>query len=340
MSEKSMRALRYHGHPVLQLDELPFPDPSPKTIVIRPLAVGIDGTDAHVLAGEFPAVVPIVPGHEIAGIVDRIGKDVKNLHEGDLVCIEPHEYCGICRYCRTGREHLCVDKKAFGFHLNGGLAEAMLVPERVAYPVPNGLGPEIGCLAEPVSCCIHAMDRLHPVSGLGVIIFGAGTAGCILIKLAQLAGLTPIVAVELQDDRREMARLFGADEVLDPKLEGWKDRALTTTGGEGFDFLIDAVGSTSIINDALTMTARGARILVFGVSHPDAELIIKPYEIFREELSIVGTVINPYTHYRAVELLPDLDLEYLTIQGFPLREYKDAYGALGHGGKVEINPQM
>lgn len=339
MNDETMWALRYHGHPELLLEKLPLPEPTPETVRIRPLAVGIDGTDAHVLAGEFPVVIPIVTGHEIAGVVDRVGDGVFSLREGDLVSVEPHEYCGKCRYCRTGREHLCLHKRAFGFHLNGGLAEAMVVPEHVAYVLPDGIEPEIGCLAEPVGCCIHGLDRLQPVSGLGLLIFGAGTAGCILTKLAQLAGLSPVVAVEPQAERREMARLFGADPVFDPRSDGWKDQALELTDRQGFDFLIDAVGSSQVLEDALSMTARGARVLVFGVAAPEAVVTVKPYEIFAKELSIVGSAINPYTHHRAVELLPHLGLERLAIRQFPLDEYEAAFGELGRGGKVVISPQ-
>jgi threonine dehydrogenase-like Zn-dependent dehydrogenase len=268
-----------------------------------------------------------------------VGSNVTKFKEGDLVCIEPHVYCTKCRYCVSGREHLCVDKKAFGFRLNGGLAEVVIVPERVAYHVPTGISPEIGAMAEPVSCCIHGMDRLQPVSGSGVIIFGAGTAGLILIQLSHLAGLSPIVAVEPQADRMMMAREFGADTVFDPSQPDWASQALAVTGGAGFDYLVDAVGSARIIEQALTMTARGARLMVFGVAKPEEVVHINPYMIFREELSIFGSVINPYTHARAVELLPRLGLDRITYNKFPLDAYKEAYAALGKGGKVIINPQ-
>ena len=296
MSQKTMWALRYHGHPELKLEELPLPEPAINWVRLRPQAVGIDGTDGHVLAGEFPVDIPIVPGHEVAGVVDAVGKQVTKVKEGDLVCIEPHVYCTKCRYCVSGREHLCVDKKAFGFRLNGGLAQAMVVPERVVYPVPMGVSADIGALAEPVSCCVHGMDRLQPVSGMGVLIYGAGTAGVILMKLAQLAGLTPIVAVEPQADRRQMALDFGADAVFDPHIAGWKEQARILSGGYGFDFIIDAVGSGKIIEEAFTLAARGARIMVFGVAKPEDIARIDPYMMFREEYSLFGSVINPYTH--------------------------------------------
>jgi L-iditol 2-dehydrogenase len=340
MKQQTMHALRYYGNPELILEEMPLPEPPENWVRVRPQAVGIDGTDGHVLAGEFPADIPIIPGHEIAGAVDAIGKNVTKVHEGDLVCIEPHVYCTKCRYCVSGREHLCVDKKAFGFRLNGGLAEAIIVPERVVYQVPKGLSPEIGALAEPVSCCVHGMDRLEPVSGMGIAIFGAGTAGVILLKLARLAGLSPIISIEPQADRRKIAKDFGADLVFDPTEAGWKEKAIQATGGSGFDYLIDAVGSGKIIENALTMTARGARLMVFGVAKPEDIARINPYLIFREELSIFGSVINPYTHQRAVELLPRLDLHKLPIHSFPLTEYQAAYSHLGHGGKVIITPQV
>jgi len=340
MDGEMMWALLYHGHPELRLEKIPLPEVDSASVRIRPLAVGIDGTDAHVLAGEFPIDYPRVIGHEVAGVVDQVGDGVINLREGDLVCIEPHKYCGLCRYCRTGREHLCLDKKAFGFHLEGGLAEAMVVPERVAYLLPGGIDPEIGCLTEPVSCCIHGMDQLEPVSGMGLLIFGAGSAGCILIKLAKLVGLTPIVVVEPQSERREMAYLFGADDVVDPSDGEWKNKAQGLTKNADFDFVIDAVGSSQVLEDALSITARGARVLVFGVAPPNDVSRVNPYQIFRKELSIIGSAINPFTFHRAVELLSSLGLEHLAIRKFALDEYNAAFGGLGRGGKVVITPQV
>jgi threonine dehydrogenase-like Zn-dependent dehydrogenase len=137
-----------------------------------------------------------------------------------------------------------------------------------------------------------------------------------------------------------MAGQFGADATFDPADEDWKEQALASTNRIGFDLLVDAVGSGKIIEEALTMTARGARLLVFGVASPGDVANIKPYRLFYDELSIVATTINPYTHYRAVDLLPHLGLERLAIRQFPLDEYKIAYSELGRGGKVAISPQV
>lgn len=336
-----MKALRFHGPADLRLEDLPEPVPGPGEVRIRPAAVGICGTDVHILDGSFPARPPVVLGHEVAGHVDAVGAGVGNVREGDLVTVEPHRYDGTCRYCRTGREHLCLAKEAFGVHLDGGMAEAQLIPGRIAYPLPSGTRPAIGALTEPVACCVHALDRLGAVSGLPLVVFGAGPAGLILVALARLRGLSPIVVVEPDPARRASAGVFGAAAAVDPGVADWAERCREVVGPEGADFVIEAVGSPRVLEAALTVAARGARILVFGVAEPEAVASIKPQEVFAKELSILGTVINPFTHFRAVELLSSLGLERLSIATFPLDAAREAFDAQRQrrAGKVQFAPQ-
>ena len=119
-----MKGLRFHGCGDLRLEELPVPDPGPEEVRIRPLAVGVCGTDAHILHGEFPAPAPVVLGHEVSGLVEAVGAEVKGFREGDFVTVQPNTFCGVCRFCRTGREHLCPELRGYGVHANGGFAEA------------------------------------------------------------------------------------------------------------------------------------------------------------------------------------------------------------------------
>lgn len=336
-----MRAVRFHAPNDVRVEDVLLPVPAPEEIRIRPIAVGICGSDSHIVAGDYPARAPVVLGHEIAGVVDAIGSEVRSVVEGDLVTVEPHRYCGFCRYCRTGREHLCLTKEAYGVHLDGGLAEALVIPARIAYHVPGGIGPEIACLTEPVACCIHALDRLAPMSGMSLAVFGAGPAGCILARLARLMGVGPIVVVEPRPARRERATVFGADAVIDPGAAGWADAARHESGSDGFDYLIDAVGSPAVLEEAVNLAARGARILAFGVAHPEATVALRPNEIYSKELSILGSVINPFTHHRAAELLPHLGLDQLQIQKYPLEAIEAALEAqiAGTADKVEVSPQ-
>lgn len=337
-----MRALRYLGEHQLRLEELPEPVPGPGEVRIRPAAVGICGTDVHILDGSYSSRPPVILGHEVSGYIDAVGPGVLNAREGDLITVEPHRFCGVCRYCRTGREHMCLLKEAYGVQLNGGMAEAQVIPEKIAYKLPDGMDPRVGALTEPLACCVHGMDRLNPRSGLGVLVFGAGPIGLMLIALSRLAGLTPIVSVELSEARRTLAVAMGADCALDPDREDWTEQAQKLTGQAGFDYAIDAVGSPAILTSAIGLAARGAHILIFGVADPSAGATVRSEEIYAKELAILGTAHNPYSHHRAVELLPRLGLDRLPVETFSLEAHEEAFAAQGRRlvGKVQFGPQL
>ncbi len=337
----TMWAMRFHAPGDLRLEQLAVPNPKPGEVRLRPLAAGLCGTDAHIFKGEFPAASPVVLGHEVAGIIDAVGAGVKGLVEGDLVTVQPNTYCGACRYCRTGREHLCPNLCAYGVHIDGGFAEAMVASARVVYRMPSGLDARLACLAEPLSCCIHGMDRTAIQSGSTVLVIGAGLIGLMLTRLTRLAGAGLIVSSEPQEFRRKCALEFGADTVVDPKQEG-ETQALAATHGEGFDFVVDAVGSSATFSQAINMAARGGTILVFGCAPMHATATVRPFDIYARELTVKGSFINPYTHERAVSLLPQMGLEKLQIEAFPLAEFRKAFErqpATSMAAKIELLPQ-
>ncbi len=334
-----MKSVRFHGPGDLRLEELAVPEPQPGEVRLRPLAAGVCGTDTHILKGEFPASAPVVLGHEVAGVVEAVGGKVDGIAEGDLVSVQPNTYCGLCRYCRSAREHLCTDLRAYGVHLNGGFSQAMVVSSRAVYRLPSNIDARLGCLAEPLACCIHGMDRLNLRSGSSVLIIGAGLIGLMLTRLSRLAGAGLITVSETQEVRRKSAIQFGADEAVDP-LQA-RDHLTGTTDGRRFDCVIDAVGSAATFEQAVNSAARGGTILLFGVAAMQATASIRPFEVYARELTIVGSFINPYTHDRAVSLLPQMGLDKLRIDAFPLENFQDAFAAQAEGGsaKIEILPQ-
>jgi len=336
----TMKALRFHGVGDLRLDEIETPVPQTGEVRLRPLAAGICGTDAHIFRGEFPAPSPVVLGHEVAGVIDAVGAGVKGVKEGDLVTLQPNTYCGVCRYCRTGHEHLCSGLCAYGVHMNGGFAEAMVASERVIYRLPSSLDARLACLAEPLACCIHGADRIAIQSGSTVLVIGAGVIGLMLTRLARLAGAGLIMVSEPQERRRACALGFGADCAVEPAPEG-EHQAMVATHGEGFDFVIDAVGSSATFSQAIKLAARGGAILVFGCAPIQATSTTRPYDIYARELTIVGSFINPYTHERAIALLPQMNLDRLQIEAFPLANFRQAFQAHAAttAAKMEILPQ-
>jgi len=334
-----MLAARFHGPGDLRLDEVERPTPAAGWVVVEPVAVGICGTDAHIYAGEFPVRAPVTLGHEIAGRISDIGDGIDDLAVGDPVSIEPHLFCTTCVYCRGGREHLCLNKQAFGVHLDGGMAEAVTVPRRTVYRVPEHIDLSVAALSEPLACSVHGFDRLAPRQGESMLIVGAGPAGLINTTLAAAIGSHPIVVVEPDPARRGLALEFGAEVVVDPTTDGWEAAAMAPTDGLGFASVIEAVGGASTLEAAVSLAARGARILVFGVAPESDVARIRPYEVFAKELTMLGTVINPYTQHRAVELLGRLPLDRLPIEAVPLTDVGAAFdGSLKGAIKVQIRP--
>ncbi len=259
---------------------------------------------------------------------------------GDLVTVEPHIYCGVCVYCQTGQLNMCPRRQAPGVHLDGGMAEFLAVPATIAYKLDPATPAQIGSMTEPLACAVHGMDRLQTRSGRAVAIFGAGPAGSILISLAKKAGLTPIVAVEMREQRRDLALRMGADLAVDPTASDFAERMLEISDGDGFPYLVDAVGSSRVLEQAIGIAARAANILVFGVARPDDRLSVSPNEIYAKELTLLGTALNPFTHRRAANLVNHLGLENFDFGYFSMDQIDDALQAQRDGAfdKVFILP--
>lgn len=336
-----MKAVRYHGGGRISVDIVPDPTPGFGEVLLAPEAVGVCGTDTHIVCGEFPSRPPMVLGHEISARVVALGEGADAVAVGDLVTVEPHIYCGVCFNCQTGTKHMCPDRQAPGVHLDGGMAELLVVPQTLAFRLPDGTPATHGALTEPIACCVHGMDRLNVRSGFPFLIFGCGPAGVIMIALARLAGLQPVVGVDTRPSRRDLAQRFGADVVLDPHADDFTERAMALTGGVGFPYVVDAVGSAEVVETAVSLASRGGNILVFGVARPDAVARVRPNEIYARELSLLGTALNPDTHRRAIALLERLPLDQLQIATYGLDDVEKALRAQQEGivDKVFISPQ-
>jgi threonine dehydrogenase-like Zn-dependent dehydrogenase len=336
-----MKAVRFLGSGRVSVDDIPEPLVGAFDVLIEPLAVGVCGTDIHIVEGDYRSSPPVVLGHEVCGRVVATGESVVALAIGDLVTVEPHLYCGVCIYCQTGKLNMCPNRRAPGVHLDGGMAELLAVPETLAYLLPPSTPPHHGALTEPIACAVHAMDRLAPASGLPVAIFGAGPAGVILIALSALAGTHPVVSIEPRAHRRALALRAGADIAIDPNDSDFGKIVDHATSGNGFAYVVDAVGSARILESAVEIASRGAKILVFGVSKPEDVAAISPNDVYARELSILGSALNPFTHRRAANLLPSLPLDELHCGFFGLDDVADALDAQRAGtfDKVFVTPQ-
>lgn len=293
-----MRAAVFHGVQRLTVDNVAMPTPKVNEVVLRVKACGICGTDQHIYhghPGSAEAVVPVVLGHELAGEVVNVGDGVTHVQPGDRVTVDPNMFCGICRFCRAGREHLCENLRAIGVTQDGGMAEFCCVPATNVYLLPDNLSYEEGALVEPLGCCVHGLDRVHVDPTQRVIIVGGGFIGMLMVQLIQAMGSSDISIVEPDSAKREAANLLGVTAAYTPddldKLRGQ------------FDLVVECVGRRESMQSAVDLACRGGQVLLFGVASPDTEISVNPFKVFQQELTISGSFINPHTHNRAIDLL-------------------------------------
>jgi L-iditol 2-dehydrogenase len=332
-------AAQYQGNHKLELVEKELPQLKENDVLIRVAVATICGTDFHILEGKFPAEPPVVIGHEFAGYVERIGSSVVSVQPGDLVTIEPHLFCGLCKYCRIGKEHLCLRKKGFGVRLDGGFAEYCVIPEKTVYKVPDGITPAVAALTENVGCCLHGIELANIRQGDRVVILGGGFVGIVLAELARMNGASQVSVVEPNPYRIEAANLRGF-HTINPLSGSVVDTVLEITDGLGADVVIEAAGRIDTAKQTMQLVGRGGTILFFGVVPPEFSMEISPNDLFSKELTLLGSSINPYSHYKAIQKLAGLNLEPLITHHYPLREIAEAFGVAqsGRGFKVAIHP--
>jgi 2-desacetyl-2-hydroxyethyl bacteriochlorophyllide A dehydrogenase len=332
-------AAQYEGNHRLELVEKELPALKETDVVIRVAAATICGTDFHILEGKFPAEPPVVIGHEFAGYVEQVGSAVVSVQPGDLVTIEPHLFCGLCKYCRIGKEHLCLRKKGYGVRLDGGFAEICVIPEKTVYKVPPGITPAVAALTENVGCCLHGIELANIRQGDKVVVLGGGFVGIVLAELARMNGAGSVSIVEPNAYRIETARSRGF-HTINPFAENVTEIVTEMTDGLGADVVIEAAGRIDTAKQTLQLVGRGGTVLFFGVVPPEYSMEIAPNELFSKELTLLGSSINPYSHYKAIQKLAALNLEPLITHHYPLRQIKEAFGMAqsGAGFKVAVHP--
>jgi 2-desacetyl-2-hydroxyethyl bacteriochlorophyllide A dehydrogenase len=316
-----MLAATFFGKHDVRIGECPVPDIGDDEILVRVAACGICGTDVHIYEGEVPlARLPVIAGHEFCGTVERIGRAVTDVALGDKVAIEPNLFCGRCHYCRTGRKHFCAHWAGIGLTRNGGFAQFAAVPSRAAYKMPQELSFKHGAFFEPVACVLHGIERVGLMPGDTVVVCGAGSIGLLFIQLLKRAGAGRIVVSDPDSVKLAVARQLGADVVVDPTETDLKETVMDNTNGLGADVAIDASGMPEAISSLFGLVQHTGRILLFGVTPEEAEIRVRPFDIYRRELTLLGSFTNPYTNEAALNLLGSLNLDMIVTHQIRLSQ--------------------
>ncbi len=288
----------------LRVKDVPKPALDQDEILVQIAYCGICGTDIKLYQGKYSANVPVILGHEYAGTVVEIGKAVSKVAVGDRVVPDPNESCGACYWCRSGKPCFCTNLAAYGVLRDGGFAEYAKLRERGAYRIPAGLDYDGACFTEPVSCAVHCIDRAAVQPAETVVIIGGGPMGQILVQLvSSSASPAKVVLVSRSTWKLDMAKGFGAAEVINATSEDVGERVRALTDDRGADVVIEAVGTPQTIEQAIGLAKKSGRVVIFGFVPEGQTARFVPFEVLSKELTIMGSWVNPYTFERALQAL-------------------------------------
>lgn len=321
--DRTLSAVWYGQHD-LRLEERALPPLGPGDVLVKVVGCGVCATDVHLLDGSIRLYdPPKVLGHEVGGIVEMVGDAVTHVRRGDAVALDTSVPCNTCFFCREGRPFNCPDRVSVA----AGFSEYNLVPASVVHRLPAGVTPEIGALAEPLSCAMHAVDRAEIRPADTVAIVGAGAMGLLVLSVVRLAGATQVIISDLDEARRSLAESLGATRTVDPAHENIVEVARAMTEGRGVDCAFEAVGAQATIEQAFELPRIGGTLVQVSVPPATARPALPAYTLYARELTIRGSFIRTTEFRRAVELLGVLDLSPLITQRYPLHEVQDAIQA-------------
>jgi len=345
-----MKAALWEKPNVMQVRDVPEPECDPDGLVMRVAACAVCGTDVKVLRhGHRLIVPPRVTGHEVAGEVVEVGKNVKGFRRGDRIAVAPAVPCGECDTCRKGHLEMCDNLTAIGYHYDGGFAEYMAVPPQAVRigcvnRVPEGVSYEEAALAEPLACCINAQELAFVRLGRTVAIVGAGPIGCLNTLLARANGATRVFLADISPQRLELSAFVQPDRIIDASREDTIQAILQSTGGQGADVVIVACSSGKAQEQALELVAKCGVVNFFGGLPKDAPFIrFNSNLVHYRQFYVVGNHGSAPRHNRlALELIAagKIDVKPLITHRMPVEKTMEAIEITeaGKGLKVIVGP--
>lgn len=328
-----MKAMRLVDVRQFEQVELPPPTVGPSDVLVRITAVSICGSDLLGYLGQHQRIKPpTVLGHEPAGVVTEVGRDVTTIAVNQRVAVDPTFGCGTCRHCLSGRKNVCHEYIVLGESddLPGATAGWVSVPWDSVHPLPDSVTDEEGAVVQPLAVSLHAArDQGQIEAGQTVLVFGAGQIGLGILLAARAVGARTIM-VDPLDYRLEMARALGAEFTVHPTFEELQKTVMDATDGYGVDVAFDAVGGASdrLFVDAVRLTARGGRIVVAGLKIPAAELPIGDLK-FGEKI-VIGSQAHPDSFPEVIRRIAEgiYPVRDLITHRFPISQIAEAFDLL------------
>jgi L-iditol 2-dehydrogenase len=288
-----MKALVLEAYNHLEYRDVPDPDLGSDEVLIHVKACGICGSDVHGLDGSTGRrIPPVIMGHEAAGIIVEAGPEVADWRPGDRVTFDSTVFCGVCTFCRRGKRNLCDNRRVLGvsceeYRRDGAFAEYVAVPQHILYRLPEGLSFEQAAMVEALSVAFHAAGRTPLSINDTAAVVGTGMIGLLIVQTLRLAGCGRIIAIDLDPERLELARRFGADDALRSDVDDVVGCVLGLTKGLGADVAFEVVGIAPTLQLATACLTKGGALGLVGNLSPTAELPLQ--SVVTRELTLYGS---------------------------------------------------
>jgi len=327
----------------LWLEDIDAPEPGHNDVLIKVGRTAICGTDIHIYQWDDWAAktipVPIAVGHEFSGEVVECGSEVKGFKIGDRVSAEGHITCGVCRNCRAGRRHLCINTVGVGVNRPGAFAEFISVPAFNVFKLPDVITDDMASILDPLGNATHTALSFDLV-GEDVLITGAGPIGIMAVAIARYAGARHIVITDVNDYRLQLATKMGATLALNV-TDGSLDDTMKELGmEEGLDVGMEMSGNPSAFRDMLRTMHHGGKVALLGI--PPGETAIDWNDVIFKGLILKGIYGREMfeTWYKMASMLKSgLDISPIITHHFDVADYGQAFQLMesGQSGKVILN---
>ncbi len=322
------------------MQDIDKPDIGHNDVLIKIKRTAICGTDVHIFKwndwAQATIPIPLAVGHEFCGEIVEMGVEVRGFKVGDRVSAEGHITCGVCRNCRAGRRHLCMNTVGIGVHRAGAFAEYLSVPAVNVFKLPDMISNDMAAILDPLGNATHTALSFDLV-GEDVLITGAGPIGIMAVAIANYAGARHVVITDVNDYRLELARKMGATRALNVTSESLDDTMHDLGMEEGFDVGMEMSGNPQAFRDMLRTMHHGGKIALLGILPNDTaidwnEVIFKGLEL----KGIYGREMFETWYKMSSMLQSGLNIEPVITHHFPADEYLPAFELMesGQSGKV------
>jgi L-iditol 2-dehydrogenase len=328
----------------VELREMPKPEVGKGQVLIEVKAAGLCGTDVHIFYDEFKSSPPVILGHEVSGSVAGVGKGVTNVRIGERVTTESYfETCGVCYYCRNGKENLCLNRLSIGSRVNGGMAKYVVVPARNIHKLPKNISYVEGAMTEPLACVIHStLDLTKIAPGDVVVVSGPGPIGLLTAQVAKQAGAVVIVIGLRRDiDRLRVAEELGADHTVNLEKKNVIELINDLSGGRGADVVFECAGVEASVEMCLRLIRRVGQYTQIGLVGQKVSFDIDQI-IYKEVIVRGGNASVSSAWPRALKLMEieKIKLRPLISHVLPISQWEKAFEMFKEksGSKILLTP--